>query len=76
MDNYDVIKKLIGPIQPVGSTHVDAERYRNLEETISVVDRLLSDIDRIATKKKAPEHSIKRAANRASKFFDDLGIEQ
>ncbi len=73
MDNYDVLKKLLGPIDPIGSTDVDAERYKNLEATIDVVNRLLFDIDAIVWKNKNPqEHSIIKAKEKASEFCREL----
>ena len=74
MDIYDVVKKLTGEIVPVGSTHIDDQRFDNLELTIGLVDRLLSDIDTVAQQKTRVEASIKKAGERASKFFNDMKI--
>jgi len=75
LDVYEVTKKLLGPIDPIGETRTDDERYENLKATILVVDKLLSDIDDVAYQNKdCHEHSRKRAADEAAEFFNKLGI--
>ena len=32
MDYYEVVKKLIGEVDPVGETHIDNERFENLKK--------------------------------------------
>jgi len=75
MTNYDVVKKLIGPINPVGETNTDNERFENLKAMCELVDQLLTDIDDVAYKNKdRHELSMKRAGEYASKFYDKIGI--
>lgn len=40
----EVVKKLVGEIDPVGSTHVDDIRFKNLETMCELVEDLISDI--------------------------------
>ncbi len=75
MDNYDVIKKLLGHICPVGETHEDGRRYDNLEETIAVVSRLLADISAAARDRSRTEFSMQKAGSRAAEFLRCLGDE-
>ena len=76
VDVYQVVKKLIGPIDPVGETHTDNHRFANLEATIQLVEMLHIEIDIVAYKfKDRQEASMKRAAERATKYLDDMGIE-
>ena len=49
MDLYEETKKLIGPIDPVGESHEDTIRLGNLNATINLVERLIDEIDDIAT---------------------------
>jgi hypothetical protein len=72
MDYYEVIKKLIGPIEPVGETNADDTRYKNLEYTIALVDRLMVDIGEVAPYFERPEFSMSRAGKKAKKYFADL----
>lgn len=74
---YEVVKKLIGPIDPIGATHVDEPRYNNLVIMTELVDKLLSDINRVGyNNKNRVEHSMQKAGKFADKFFDDIGIKE
>lgn len=72
MTNYDVIKKLLGPIEPVGESNFDEKRYENLEATIEVVDKLLCDLNEVAGEDDRLEHSIAKIGKRASQFIKDI----
>lgn len=75
MTNYDVVKKLIGEINPVGETNRDNHRFDNLKAMTQLVSLLVSDIDNVAFMNKgSQEYSVKRASDFASKFLSDLGI--
>jgi len=71
---YEVVKKLIGKIKPIGETNIDNTRFNNLKILTELVDKLIYDIDSIIPYKNKPEHSMKKAGNFADKFFDNLGI--
>jgi hypothetical protein len=72
MTNYDVIKKLLGPINPVGETRTDDERFQNLEETIKVVNSLLFDISQVAVNVDRQEYSMSRAGKTAVQFLKEV----
>jgi len=74
IDIYEVTKKLIGEIEPVGETRTDDVRFENLKVMITLVDKLLSEIDAVAANKTQHEFSMKRAGEHASDFFNDIGI--
>ena len=78
MTNTDVVKKLIGSINPVGESDIDDERYENLKEMCVLVDNLITDIDDMAfLNRHAQEYSVKRAAKYASTFLaKTVGIEE
>lgn len=73
---YEVVKKLIGPIEPIGETHTDNDRFENLKVMTELVNNLVSDIDNVGYRfKNNHQFSMKRASEFASKFLsDDLGI--
>lgn len=76
MDIYSVAMKLAGPINPVGETRTDEERFENLKTLCRVADKLVSAIDDIGYRyKDSHAFSVKRAAEYAQKFMDDLGIQ-
>lgn len=75
MELYDVVTKLVGPTFPVGETTEDNQRFENLQALTALVDRLLTDIDMIATlNQKRQEYSMKRAGDFCGKFLDKIGI--
>ena len=76
MTTYDVVKKLIGPIYPVGDSGEDELRFKNLEIMTLLVHALVMDIDEVSYRNKTrQEDSIKKAVKFADKFLkEDLGI--
>ena len=69
----DVVRKLIGPINPIGKSEVDAERLTNLENLITVVNSLLQDMDELVyNNRNAYEHSIKEAKSVATSFLTEM----
>ena len=78
MTNTDVVKKLIGSINPVGESDTDDERYENLKEMCVLVDNLITHIDDMAyLNRHLQEYSVKRAVKYASTFLTKtVGIEE
>ena len=74
MNIHEIVKKLIGEINPVGETNTDNDRFENLKEMCDLVDELLNDIDFLHHYKNNHQFSMKRAAEYASKFQDGIGI--
>lgn len=72
MTNYEIITKLIGPIQALGSHGEDEYRLQNLEEAIIVVEQLVSDIAHAANDQVRQEASMKAIGQRAQEFLDEL----
>jgi|9_EtaG_2_1085328.scaffolds.fasta_scaffold10749_2 hypothetical protein len=76
MTNTDVVKKLVGKIQPEGATHIDTERFENLKAMCELVNDLVTEIDRVAYDNRyRHEYSMKKAGDYASNFLiNTLGI--
>jgi len=75
MELYNVVTKLIGPVDPAGETNTDNERFENLKVMTDLVNRLLTDIDTVAyNNKDKKEFSKKRAADYAINFYKQIGI--
>ena len=72
MTNTDVVKKLIGNIQPYGATHIDEERFENLKQMCELVESLVSEIERVADNKDRQEYSMKEMGQYAYKFLNEL----
>ncbi len=70
MEIIDVVKKLVGDIEPIGETHTDSKRLDNLKVMTALVDELLGNIYYVSKEKDCIEHSRKQAGNHAYKFLE------
>ena len=76
MEYYEVVKKLIGPINPIGESHTDEGRFYNLTELVSLLDGLISDIEKVAQNETRTEYSMKKAGEFARSILDDWGMKR
>lgn len=77
MTVYDIVRKLIGPIDPAGQSHTDDKRFENLKATCALVEKLVAAIDEVQCREniESQEFSVARAAKYADNFLtNDLGI--
>lgn len=74
MEIYDVVKRLVGEIDPVGETNEDDRRYENLKVMTELVDKMLTDIDYVAQRGGSHMFSVSRAGKYASDFYTRIGI--
>lgn len=74
IDVYEVVKKLVGPIRPVGESSTDEERFENLKVMTDLVDMLLIDIDRVAMAKNHCMHSMSKSGKFADEFLTRIGV--
>lgn len=72
MDHYEIVNKLIGPIEPVGETNSDERRYENLEHTLNLVDQLMRDIRLVSQFSSRMEYSMSKAGKLATEFLEDV----
>ena len=76
MTNYDVVKKLIGPINPLGCYTRDKERLENLKALCDLMDQIHTDIDNITYKyKDDKQNSVKEIYDYANNFLDKFSNE-
>ena len=71
-DCYEVVKKLIGSVEPVGATNTDKVRFENLSKHIDLTDALLDDLFKVANNFNRPEYSMSRAGKEAQKYLKTL----
>ena len=69
MTIYEIIKKLIGSIEPYGDTNIDEARLNNLNEHMILVNSLIEDLVRTAKYRNRQESSIH---NLGSYAYDEL----
>ena len=74
MEIYDVVKKLIGNIEPVGTTYIDEKRLKNLKEHIDLTANLLHDLQIIVQYKDRDEYSMSVIGQKAYDFLKNLGV--
>jgi len=72
MTVYDVVKKLIGEIEPVGETNTDNKRYENLTKTIELVDLLIDNIIDVSVYSARTEHSMNKVGKKAAEYLLQL----
>lgn len=70
---YDVVMKLVGPIDPAGDASIDPDRLENLKALCDLTELFLVDINHIAVHNShSHEHSVKKAGDYASQFLRDV----
>jgi hypothetical protein len=72
MEIYDIVKKLIGEISPIGETNVDNKRFDNLKLTTQLITDLINDVAEVGQYANRPEFSMSRAGKFAEKFLNIL----
>ena len=77
MPVHEIVKKLIGEIEPVGASHIDTGRFENLKVMVKLMDDIHTELDRVAYENKnMQEDSIKKSVDYINKFFDRIGIKE
>jgi len=72
MTIIEIVNKLIGPIQPVGSTKIDNNRYSNLEDYVDLYREMSAELRSIVRRhENSYEYSRKRAADLAKEALDE-----
>ncbi len=75
MENYDVVKKLIGDIRPKGDASRDYEILENLKAMCKLHEEIHIAIDAVAYDfKDDKQGSVKICRDYANTFLDKLGI--
>lgn len=67
-----IVKRLVGPLDPIGDSWVDEKRYENLLHMIDVVNDLVDEIKSISEYAKSHEYSVQKIGKQAKSFLYDL----
>jgi hypothetical protein len=71
----EIIMQMIGPINPVGETHADNDRFENLKQLTELVDHLMTEIHCVALDNHdRVEFSMSRAGKHAADFCEAFGV--
>ncbi len=72
MTNTEIVKKLIGEIQPYGDSSIDKKRFENLKEMCQLIEELVSEIQEASKSKDRYEASMKEIGQYAFNFLTEL----
>ena len=72
MTVYDVVRKLVGPIEPTGDHNVDQERLSNLIAMGDLIVELMQDIDKTTTSYHRQEASMSKIGREAKHILTDI----
>ena len=76
---YEVVTKLVGPIDPIGETNADGVRFDNLKVMVDLTEKILDDIRYIKGSQASYEASVKKAGDFAAyaliEFKEELADE-
>ena len=68
----EVVRKLIGEINPVGSSEVDKIRLENLQKLTILIDELICDVAYVKRYKDNSEFSVNKIGNFADEYLNLL----
>ena len=75
MTNYEIVKRLIGNVRPLGDASRDSEILDNLKELCKLHAEIHKAIDDIAYDfKDDKQGSVKACCDYANNYLDSLGI--
>lgn len=69
MNLDQIVRKLVGPIEPEGDSSIDEKRFENLQSLIAVTDSLLRDIRDAAVNRESNEYSVKKIGVFANNYL-------
>lgn len=73
MTYTDIVKKLIGEVEPIGDSRVDEERMENLKVLCELTNHFVEIIDNVHySNKDRHEHSIKIMSDYAGTFLTKI----
>lgn len=72
MTHSEIVRKLIGNINPVADAAIDKERLENLEVYLQLFEDMLLDISFVAREKDSPYASTRKIGEIADKFLQNI----
>lgn len=77
LTTFEIVKKLIGEIRPVGDASIDSKRLENLKAMCELMTEIHCAIDAVAYDfKDDKQSSVKACCDFANKYIDSLGIKE
>lgn len=75
MDLHEIVKKLNGPISPMGESNMDTKRFENLKTMIDLADQLIADIQFASRYAGSHKHSVSKIGKHAKEWINSLNPE-
>lgn len=72
LEPLEIIEKLLGEIRPVGATHIDTERFENLNNYEDLIKQLVYKYASLIENIDRYEHSMKIVGERTLNFVISL----
>jgi hypothetical protein len=72
MTYVDVVKKLIGNVQPCGDSCFDKQRLENLKIMCEIADNLIGELREASKAKNSQKNSMREIGQCADKFLSDV----
>lgn len=72
IDIYEVVKKIVGEIKPIGDSYTDEVRFENLQRMTELIGKLFDDVNDLVSYKNQHQYSMKKSAEFADKFLSGL----
>ncbi len=76
MNIYEIVMKLIGPVQPTGHHYQDIENSNNMQKLIDLTEQLIFEISLSTVFAEKRKTSVKKIGVQAQDFFKRLKIDQ
>lgn len=73
MELKDIVMRLIGPVNAVGSSHEDEKRLANLKELTGLLDDLMHEVSYAASSYNNHQDSMKKIGRYAHDYLQSFG---
>lgn len=72
MTNADVVRKIVGPIDPNGNSDADEMCLQNMDAMCDLIRELIQDVEYVSRKRTSMERSVSAVAINAHVFLSNL----
>lgn len=74
MSISDILRRLLGEIEPYGDSNIDTQRYLNVQDYYEALCFIVSKLKASAKLKNRQEYSIKKIARECEDILQEFGI--
>lgn len=76
MSTSEILRRILGEIEPYGSETIDSQRYLNIQDYYEALCFIVSKLKASAKFKNRKEDSIKRIARECQDILQEFGISE